>query len=67
MILMHFLHKQGGFDKNSISYLRKIQRSLGEKDAKSNELVIFKRSLNIIQLAKFVFQPLANESKHRLL
>ncbi len=43
MILMDFLYKQGGFDANSFSYLRKIQRSLGEKDAKSNELIIFKQ------------------------
>jgi len=45
MILMHFLYKQGGFDKNSIGYLRKIQRSLGVKDAKSNKLIIFNQSL----------------------
>ena len=41
MILMYFLHKQGGSDTNSTNYLRRIQRSLGEKDAKSNELIIF--------------------------
>ncbi len=33
MILMYFLHKQGEIDTNSTSYLRKFQRSLGEKDA----------------------------------
>ena len=29
---MYFLLRQGGFDKNSISYLREIQRSISEKD-----------------------------------
>jgi hypothetical protein len=27
------LFRQGGFDANSTSYLRKIQRSINEKDA----------------------------------
>lgn len=33
MIKMDFLHEQGGVDENSWSYLRKFQRSTGEKDA----------------------------------
>jgi hypothetical protein len=32
-IMMYFLFRQGGFDANSTSYLRKIQRSINEKDA----------------------------------
>lgn len=68
MILMHFLHKQGEFDKNSTNYLRKIQHILGEKDAKSNELIIFKHSLKIIiEKLRKVTELFKTESTYNLL
>ena len=48
MIMMYFLFRQGGFDANSTSYLRKIQRSTNEKDSESNRRIIFKQLLSLL-------------------
>ena len=43
---MYFLIRQGGFDENSHSYLRKIQRSISEKDEELNERIKLKQFLS---------------------